>query len=192
MSALVQTTLAHPLTAILVLWVVVAALIDFRTRRIPNLLSVGGLAVALLVQFAGHGWDGVINGLTGAATGFFIYLILYAVGAMGAGDVKLMAAVGAFLGGPANALLAVILSMSAGVAVSLLLLCIRGGIRDYLSRYGLMLKHLFLTGQLNYIAPQPGSTATQRFPYAFAIAIGALATLWLGGNFDPFLLAFHA
>jgi prepilin peptidase CpaA len=189
--AFVQTLQGNPQTAILALWVIVVALIDFRTRRIPNLLSVGGLVVALLLQYIEHDWEGVINGLTGCATGFFIYLILYAVGAMGAGDVKLMAAVGGFLGWPST-LLAVILSTAVGVAASLLLLCVCGGITDYLSRYGLMLKHLLLTGQINYIAPQPGSTATRRFPYAFAIAIGVLATLWWNGSLAPFLLAFRA
>jgi len=190
-SATVQLLQGNLQAVFLALLVIAAALIDFRTHRIPNLLSVGGLAAALALQFIGHGWEGVTNGLTGCATGFFIYLILYAVGAMGAGDVKLMAAVGGFLGWP-ETLLAVILSVGVGVVISLLLLCVRGGIIDYLTRYGQMLKFLFLTGRISYIAPEPGSTATLRFPYAFAIAIGALATLWWNGSFAPFMLAFHA
>jgi prepilin peptidase CpaA len=191
MDTLAQTLQMNALTAVPALWVLMAMLADFITYRIPNLLTVGGLAVALLLQFAGHGWNGVMDGLAGCATGFFIYLILYIAGGMGAGDVKLMAAAGGFLGWPA-ALLAVLLSTAIGVAVSLLLLALRGGMNAYISRYGVMLKRLFLTGQFSYIAPPPGSVATQRFPYAFAIAMGTWATLWLNGNFSPFMRAFCA
>lgn len=190
-DALLPAVQTNPLTAVVSLWLIAVTLVDFITHRIPNLLSVGGLLAALLLQFFGHGWGGVLDGLSGFATGFCIYLILYAAGGMGAGDVKLMAAVGGFLGGSAT-LLAVMLSTGVGVAASLLLLGLRGGIREYFSRYGLMFKCLFLTGQFSYVAPKPGSVATKRFPYAFAIAIGTWTTLWWNGSYEPFFRAFGA
>lgn len=178
-----------PQAAIVSLWVVIAAILDFIYHRISNLLTVGGLALALVVRFAGQGWDGLLDGLAGFAGAFFMYLPLYAAGWMGGGDVKLMAAAGGFLGWPA-ALLAVILSTCAGVVVALSIIAAGGGMGEYLSRYGRMLKSLFFTGQFQYVGPQPGSVATKRFPYAFAIAVGTLATLWWVGRLAPFLRAF--
>jgi prepilin peptidase CpaA len=186
--ALREALRTHALLVVLCIIVITAALIDFLTHRLPNWLTVGSLVIALLLQFAAHGGNGVADGLSGFAAGFGLYLILYAAGAMGAGDVKLMGAVGAFLGWPA-ALLAACLSLATGVLVSLLLLGLRGGLTEYLSRYGAMFKCLFLTGQFAYVRPAPGSIATQRFPYGFAIAIGTLATQGWNGQFAPLLQA---
>ena len=88
----------NPQTGIVFLWVVVAAILDLIWHRISNLLTVGGLIAALMMRFVWQGWDGLVEGLAGFAVAFCIYLPLYAARWMGGGDVKLMAAVGAFLG----------------------------------------------------------------------------------------------
>lgn len=178
----------NPQTVIVCLWITVVTLLDFVQHRISNLSTVGGLAIALSMRFAGQGWDGLLDGLAGFAAAFCIYLPLYAAGWMGGGDVKLMAAVGGFLGWPTT-LLAVIFSTFVGVAVALLIIAAGGGMGEYLSRYGQMFKLLFFTGQFKYVGPPPGSVATTRFPYAFTIALGTLATLWWAGRLAPFLRA---
>ena len=121
-----------------------AACCDIDRRRIPNLLVVSGLAAALLLHLASGGPPAMLRlGLAGMAAGGAIFLPLYLLRGMAAGDVKLMAMVGAFLG-PATAALAAMLTVIAGGGVALLMLA--------LSRY---------TGR-----PLTG------MPYALAIALG--------------------
>jgi prepilin peptidase CpaA len=78
--------------------VLAAAVYDVRFRRIPNWLSVGGaLAGVALNVFLGPPF-GILFALKGLAAGFGLYFVLYVLHAMGAGDVKLMSAVGALVG----------------------------------------------------------------------------------------------
>ena len=89
---------------ILLTLVLGAAVYDVRYRRIPNWLTVSGVLAGLAINaFRGRGdvrpgWPGVRLSLLGLAVAFGIYVVLYALRAMGAGDVKLMAAVGAMVG----------------------------------------------------------------------------------------------
>jgi len=85
---------------LLVIVVIVAAVTDLRSRRIPNWLTLSGVlsGIAMNVFIADHWWDGLKFSLLGLALGFGIYVVLYVLRAMGAGDVKLMAAVGAIVG----------------------------------------------------------------------------------------------
>src|SRR3954468_19461743 len=78
--------------------VLTAAAIDFRSRRIPNWLTIAGVCAGLLLHGVTAGWSGIGTSLGGMLLGFGVYLILYCLRAMGAGDVKLMAAVGAIIG----------------------------------------------------------------------------------------------
>jgi prepilin peptidase CpaA len=95
---MIQVSFTHYLLAVLV---VVAAVSDVRRRRIPNWLTLGGVAAGLLTRTATDGWHGLAQASGGMLLGFGAYLALYSLRAMGAGDVKLMAAVGAITG-PAN------------------------------------------------------------------------------------------
>src|SRR5690242_11677682 len=84
---------------VLIALVLGAAIYDVRYRRIPNWLTVMGVAVGLLLNsFLYPGWPGLRLGLLGLAVAFGVYFVLYALRAMGAGDVKLMAAIGAMVG----------------------------------------------------------------------------------------------
>ena len=85
---------------ILVLWLVAqAAVTDLALRKIPNILVLSGLLLALVLQaLAGPLWPALTHWLAGLAAGFFLLLPLYLVRGMAAGDVKLVAMVGAFIG----------------------------------------------------------------------------------------------
>ena len=161
---------------------VAATAIDLRSHRIPNLISLGGLLAALVLAATGHGAVTLGPALTGMAIGFFLLLPLYAKGAMGAGDVKLMAAVGAFLGGPALALGAVAGTFMAGGVLGLGYLAVRRGAAATARRYRAELKIGALGGGWKGLMTPDPAAAPLRFPYAAAIAAGALSALW----FAPF------
>ncbi len=75
-----------------------AAMLDWRSRRIPNWLTVPGLLFGVVVHTVLAGWHGTLFALTGAGLALLILLPLVLLRALGAGDWKLMGAVGAFLG----------------------------------------------------------------------------------------------
>jgi prepilin peptidase CpaA len=82
----------------LVLLVVTAAVYDFRFRRIPNWLVLAGLVLGLSLNAVLFQWAGLRASALGLAIGFAVYFPLYLLRGMGAGDVKLMAAVGSIVG----------------------------------------------------------------------------------------------
>ncbi len=100
MFQLIASILSVPRTAVLFTLLLVAAVIDYRTYKIPNWLTFSGMAFGLLyntvIPFPHY--SGFLWAFGGLALGFLIMLPLYALRAMGAGDVKLMAMTGAFLG----------------------------------------------------------------------------------------------
>jgi prepilin peptidase CpaA len=102
-----------------------AALCDLRSRRIPNWLTVSGLAAGLALQGALAGWPGVRAAALGCGLALLIYMPLFAVRAIGGGDVKLMAAVSA-LAGPQSWLVIFILASLTGGVLALLLILSRG------------------------------------------------------------------
>ena len=83
----------------------VAVVGDLRRHRIPNTLVLTGMALGLAGQMVVGGVAGLINGVSGMAVGFGLFLLLYVVGGMAAGDVKQMAMVGAFFIDLSNSLI---------------------------------------------------------------------------------------
>jgi prepilin peptidase CpaA len=75
-----------------------AALLDWRSRRIPNWLTVPGFLSGIALHAVLNGWHGALFALEGAALALLLLLPLVSLRALGAGDWKLMGAVGAFLG----------------------------------------------------------------------------------------------
>jgi prepilin peptidase CpaA len=77
---------------------VAAAVSDVSSHRIPNWLTYPALVGAFALRFASQGWSGLRSALVGMLIAGGLFLVLYVIRAMGAGDVKLMAAVGALAG----------------------------------------------------------------------------------------------
>ena len=90
--------LAPAIVAALLIVAAVAGIWDLRTRRIPNWLVLSGLVAGFGLNGFLYGLAGLGTAAIGMATGFGIYLILHLLRAMGAGDVKFMAAVGSLTG----------------------------------------------------------------------------------------------
>ena len=82
----------------LIILLILSSATDLRYRKIPNLFTFPSLFIALLVYSFVGGVEGFLFSLHGLAAGFIIFFLPFAIGGMGAGDVKLMCAVGAVIG----------------------------------------------------------------------------------------------
>ena len=91
----------------------VAVAADLRGGQIPNWLPAGGALAGLLRHLGGAGARGAVMSVAGAAVAFALFLLPYALGGLGGGDLKLMAAFGSLLG-PGSALAATLLAAVAG------------------------------------------------------------------------------
>jgi prepilin peptidase CpaA len=147
---------------------VIATFTDVRNRRIPNWLVLPFLVLGIVVSGLLHGWHGVGSSLAGAALGFFIYGFLFWMGGMGAGDVKLCAAIGAWIG-PGQLLISLVFTGLAGGAMVLIWALSAG-----------FFKELFLhTADLAFGSKERGEVTLsnplrRKMPYAPAIAVGTL------------------
>lgn len=163
---------------VLALLLGVALVFDLRYRRIPNwLIAVGlisGFACSLLPSdgLSAKGL-GSVYGMSGSffgmLTGFAIMLPFYLLRAMGAGDVKLVAVVGAFLGPPQTGGM-VLLTFLAGGVFSLLAALLSRSLPGVMANLRLM-GSVVLTGRMTGLSLRDVAT-TGRLPYALAIATG--------------------
>lgn len=140
---------------------------DIRFSRIPNWLTFPVMATAIVYHTFTTGVLGFALSVGGLVIGFSVFLVFYVKGGMGAGDVKLMAAMGALLG-PRDILFAAAFTAIAGGAYAVILLAFSKRNRKTLARYGAMAKGLALTGHLTYIGE--GGKMT---PLRYGVAIGA-------------------
>src|SRR6476469_2987175 len=109
-----------------------AAVADVTTRRIPNMLTFGAAAAALLVRGLLFGASGVFDASAGWVTGFIILFPLFFVRGLGAGDVKLVAALGAWMG-PIDAVWLALYTAVAGGVIGVGYAMSRGYLRTALS-----------------------------------------------------------
>ncbi|WP_054956498.1 A24 family peptidase [Paenibacillus dakarensis] len=75
-----------------------AFIIDIRSMKIPNLLTMPAMLLGLIYHGATSGWEGMLFSVKGLVGGFVVLLIMYFIGAVGAGDVKLFGGIGAWCG----------------------------------------------------------------------------------------------
>ena len=172
-----EAAIHHGSVVVLLMLLVVSSGIDMQQHRIPNLLSLGGIILGIALQGWASGFSGIMAGVGGAAVGIAIFLPFHLAHGMGAGDVKLMGAAGAFLG-PYYALLATGLSLAAGGVIAIIILLIRGGLTPLLKRYWATLTCFLYTRKIAYPPSAAGEVAAMKFPYAAAIGIGTVITLW--------------
>jgi prepilin peptidase CpaA len=142
----------------------VAAIVDIRSRRIPNWLSAAALLSGVLL----HAWQGGAGGVLvaglGAALGLALLLPLYVIKAMGAGDVKLLAGIGALVG-PQGLVSVAGYGVIVGGVMSLLVLAHR--------------KRLFTFVHDVVVLHRPPSRSGATAPYAVAIAAGVYMSILL-------------
>ena len=156
-----------------------AALTDIHSRRIPNWLVAAGFAAGVGFQVHARGLPGLWDALLGAAAGFLVYLGLFALRAMGGGDVKLMGAIGAFTG-PKDWFVIFVLASLIGGALALVSLATKGGlVRAARNIVSILweLAHFRAPHRANpeLDVANPGA---RTLPHGVAIAIAVLLFLW--------------
>jgi prepilin peptidase CpaA len=152
---------------------VAAGIIDARSRRIPNRLTYSAMIAGLALQTFAYGWRGFLLGLGGGILFGGVFLLFYLVRAMGAGDVKLAAALGCILG-PANSWQVMFTTALAGGALAILVMIFTGRIlhtlRSTLAVAGFHVVH----GLRTHPVVNLDNPAAVRMPYGLAFAAGML------------------
>jgi len=156
--------------------VATAAFIDFRTRRIPNWLTLSAVLLGLVLQTVLHGVPGLKAGGLGLLVGAGLFFVPFALGGMGPGDVKLMAAVGAFLG-PLGALWAVLMTGVAGGVLALLWAALHGRLGRAFQRTGVLIGAA-VDPRRRAAMPSLEKEPNWSIPYGVAIAFGVALALW--------------
>ena len=157
---------------------VIAATIDLRVQKIPNLLTFPTMILGLIYYSITTGWNGLLFSIEGLALGIAIFIIPYLMGGMGAGDAKLMGAIGAIIG-PKGVLLASLFTAIAGGIYALTILLLNHKYsKSFIVRNAMTLKTLALTGQF---IPISADESEKKFTlcYGVAIAIGTISYLLL-------------
>jgi len=132
---------------------IIAAITDFRSRIIPNWLTLPAIVGGLAYHTAVNGLSGFIFGLEGVLLGFALLISFFLAGGMGAGDVKLLGAVGSLLG-PKGVFLVFLYTAIAGGIIALALLWWRGCLTVTIKRYMTILKTFLITRRIFYMPPE--------------------------------------
>jgi prepilin peptidase CpaA len=145
-----------------------AAVIDLRTRRIPNILTATLAAVGIGLAAAGFGRIGLGAALLGCLLGLAFMLPGHIFGATGAGDVKLLAAAGALLG-PTDTIYAFLYTAIAGGVLALAFAVVRRRLAQTMTSAGRL-----MSGSEQARVEIESASSDNRFAYAPAIAIGVV------------------
>lgn len=161
--------------AVLLLLVSIAAVNDLATRRIPNRLLLAGLACALCLHLlSANPGSSLLTALSGMGVGLIVFLPFYLLRGMAAGDVKLMATIGAFTG-PGEAFTIAVLTWCAGGVMALFLILVRGRVRLAFVNIGQMMAGLLAPGGAVTMPDRQQSAGSM--PYGLAIAVGTIIVL---------------
>lgn len=147
---------------------------DVRRMRIPNWLTFPSLAVAIGVGAFEAGLVGAGSSLAGAGAALAIMFVPFAVGWLGAGDVKAGMVLGALWGASLFAQVFWWMLVVGGL-LAVFLVAAQGGLLDLLARWLRSARATLLTRRLTYFGPATGSAAARGLPFAVAMALGATA-----------------
>jgi prepilin peptidase CpaA len=149
---------------------------DIRERRIPNRLTGPAIAAGLLLHLAAGGWRGLGDSAIAGLIAGGLFAIFFLAGGMGAGDVKLMAAVGCIAGTPSLVLLAISTAIAGGI-FALAVSIHHGRLRETLGNAIAVLAHHGRWGLTPHPELNLGNPRALRLPFALPIAAGCFATM---------------
>ena len=154
---------------------------DLHSARIPNWLTYSGLAAALALRFGFAGWAGLKSGCQGMLVAGVLFFILFAMGAMGGGDTKLMTAIGAW-SGQERVLAVVIAAALAGGVLAIISMILRPGLGQLFRNLAELIRFRLTSGLRPHPDLNVSQPGTHRVPFGVAIAMGTLIcagnTIW--------------
>jgi prepilin peptidase CpaA len=149
----------------------IAAVIDIRIQKIPNMLTFPAAALVLIYHCLTNGISGFLFSIGGLATGLMLLFLPYWLGGMGAGDAKLMGVVGGTIGAKGVFLAFLFTALAGGAYALALIVYYRRHFRGFFKKQFDTLLALILTRK--YIPePAAGNETTPRLRYGLAIAFG--------------------
>jgi prepilin peptidase CpaA len=151
---------------------------DIRTRRIPNALTFGAAGVALGFSFVQYGTAGLAWSAAGWLTAVALFFPFFLLRGMGGGDVKLLGALGAWVGLVNSFYLACFTALAGGV-IALLVMASRRYLVQAFRNLWLLLIFWRTVGVRPFGELTLTGSQGPKLAYAIPIAVGALTTLWL-------------
>ncbi|MFO0794286.1 MAG: A24 family peptidase [Candidatus Brocadiaceae bacterium] len=165
-----------PFSFLLVI-LIIAVIHDVRFHKIPNWLTFPAMVLGLFYNVSVSGLRGSAFSLEGLFLGIALFMPFYIVAGMGAGDIKLMGAVGGLIG-PKGVLMASFGTVIMGSVYALVLLAFHGYFKETVTRFWLMMKIFIVTRKFTYIPPEKGEKKPM-LAYGVAIASGTLCSVFL-------------
>jgi prepilin peptidase CpaA len=168
------------LELVLLVLVIAAAVVDLARRRIPNMLLLAGWMAALpLFLLSAQPGAALLGALTGALCGLLVFLPLYLLRGMAAGDVKLMATVGLFVG-PYDALEVAVITCCCGGVMALAIIVSKGRLRAVMANIGDLLRPLWMRAQgMPAVAEPMRQASVGNMPYGVAVAAATMVHLFM-------------
>jgi prepilin peptidase CpaA len=151
-----------------------AAVVDFRTHKIPNWLTVSALLVGLALRTALSGWSGAKASLEGAGLALIVLLPLVLLRALGAGDWKLMGAVGAFVG-PLMFLFVLLGSILVSGLMAMVEMARTRRVKETFHNLLVLVKGFFSFGLRAHPEISLDNPELLKLPFGVAVAISTLA-----------------
>lgn len=183
----VSPTMPEYWIVLLVTWLVsltlvVAAVIDGTKLKVPNWLTFPMVLGAWITSAVFFGWAGLGWSLLGTAVGLGLLLPAYAIGGMGAGDVKLLAGVGAWVG-VTTTFWAFVVSAVVGGLIAIGMVLYRRKWGHHQGQFLMILSEILIIRDPNQLSAIAGErkSSMMLLPYGIPIAIGSIAYFaWLG------------
>lgn len=152
---------------------ILSALVDVRQQRIPNWLTYPGIVLGFVLRSIAFGWKGFLSALAGCAFAGGIVLLFYLMHAMGAGDVKLLAAIGSLVG-PQQGAVVLLATAIAGGLLALLVVLLRRTVGETLRNLVSLVRFHAAAGLRTHPNLNLDNPSAARMPYGLAIAAGTL------------------
>ena len=156
---------------VLLIGLITAAIVDVRSSRVPNFITFPLALVGLVFHALSASGNGILFSLEGLGLGFILLIGFYIYGGMGAGDVKLLAAVGAVLG-PQNVFVVFLFTALFGGLYALAIMGWHLGLAQTAERIKIILVSMVLM-KIN-VADSLEQTALPKLRYALVIGLGTL------------------
>jgi prepilin peptidase CpaA len=165
----------------------IAAVIDIRIYKVHNLITVPLAVTGVLYHLGNAGLTGMGFSLMGMFVGFASLIVFYALGGVGAGDVKLLAGIGAWLGGWLTVSVLVIAGLAAGAYSLALLLCC-GGVRHVSTNFSVLIYRLRVMAihfgqdeRVETVVASAGDRRRRLVPFAAMVLMGIVGVIF-GAN----------